>query len=241
MDRKLTLLIDTSLKGVSLCLGWVQEESFEVLSSQSFFSNQVAAAKLAGVVEDLLQFHDLNLGQLNVLAVSRGPGSFTGIKVGISFCTALSSTLPNCKLTGFSPLEALAKNDPKVAWFLPATKSQGYLAVAKEGNVEILIVDIVDGELELYKEDSREKVPLEVFSEMAFRSMLEWPALEQVFKRRSFPLGLEPLVSAAVISQTAVFSEIAALDPDQIESENNIEPRYVRKSAPEEKLAKKGL
>ena len=147
MEKKLTLLIDTSLKGVSLCLGRFQEESFEMLASQSFFSNQVAAAKLAGVVEDLLNFHDLSLEQLDLLGVSRGPGSFTGIKVGIAFCTALSSTLSNCKLVGFSPLEALSKSDPQVAWFLPATKSQGYLSVSNGGKTEILIVEIVDGEV----------------------------------------------------------------------------------------------
>lgn len=55
----------------------------------------------------LLLRNDLYRGQIGRVAVSTGPGSFTGIKIGISIAMGLADGL-GCPVVGLSALEAMA-------------------------------------------------------------------------------------------------------------------------------------
>ena len=45
------------------------------------------------VIEKLLQKNNLNISQIDEIKINKGPGSFTGLRVGVSIANALSFLL----------------------------------------------------------------------------------------------------------------------------------------------------
>ena len=103
MSKGLVLYLDSSFKGLTLALGH-GEQKVEPIASCSYFSNHIAAAKSPRMVKELLNSHGYELSDVAHLLVSSGPGSFAGIKVGLSFVSALSLSCPHLKLHQVSPL-----------------------------------------------------------------------------------------------------------------------------------------
>ena len=84
-----------------------------VLTASSFQSAGLTHSRtLLPLCEDLLKNAGLTLADVDVLAVSHGPGSFTGLRIGISLVKGLAfqRDLP---CVGVSTLEALAYNMPR--------------------------------------------------------------------------------------------------------------------------------
>lgn len=96
---------DSSAKSASVAL--MEDGS---LLAQSFQNGGLTHSRtLLPMAEDMLKNLGLTLADIGLFAVSNGPGSFTGIRIGVSavkgLCWALSS--PAC---GVSTLEAMAYN-----------------------------------------------------------------------------------------------------------------------------------
>lgn len=83
------LLIDTSSNKeviVELRIGKKEYQNKEKIGSQK------AQATLP-LIDELLRKHKLKASDLDRIAVNTGPGSFTGLRVGISVANALSFAL----------------------------------------------------------------------------------------------------------------------------------------------------
>ena len=63
-------------------------------------------------IDELLAAEGVTLGDLDGIAASTGPGSFTGIRVGLSAAKALAE-IRGCPLFGISGLRALAASIPE--------------------------------------------------------------------------------------------------------------------------------
>jgi tRNA threonylcarbamoyladenosine biosynthesis protein TsaB len=99
-----TLAIDTSSKSGSVAL--LREES---LVQQRHLDPLVGSARtLAPAIEQLLGENQLRPDQLNLVAVSTGPGSFTGLRVGITTAKTLAYAL-HCDIIGVDTLNAIAE------------------------------------------------------------------------------------------------------------------------------------
>jgi tRNA threonylcarbamoyladenosine biosynthesis protein TsaB len=91
---------------------------------------------LLPAVEAVLSQIGRDLGQIDLLAVTTGPGSFTGVRIGLAVAKAMgqSRSLPGL---GVSTLEALARSfadSPRpVAPMLDARREQVYVALYSEG------------------------------------------------------------------------------------------------------------
>ena len=59
-------------------------------------------------IDNLLTQNNLSLAELDAVALNIGPGSFTGIRVGVSTLKAFSVALPNLKCIAFTSFEVLA-------------------------------------------------------------------------------------------------------------------------------------
>lgn len=70
------------------------------------------AAKLPVLVEEMLAVRGLNVHDLTAIAVTVGPGYFTGIRIGIAYAAALAFSL-NIKVIPLSTLEAVLRSCPK--------------------------------------------------------------------------------------------------------------------------------
>lgn len=115
----LTLAFDTSTDVATSALAWDGEVLGEL------------ASRPVSVLEDvdaLLRRGGVRPGQLEGIVVGTGPGSFTGIRMGVAIARALSFAL-GVPLAGVSTLEALAAGAP------------GALAVIDARRREIFVLD----------------------------------------------------------------------------------------------------
>ena len=103
----LVLGMDTSLQACSVAL--VNRASGEVISYRREIMERGQAEALPDMVDAVMMEAGDPYATLNVIAITRGPGSFTGVRIGLSFARALAATL-EIPITGMTTLEAIARN-----------------------------------------------------------------------------------------------------------------------------------
>jgi len=125
----LIVAIDTSGKqgSVALCRG--DESQLEVLATLDI-AGGTYSARLVPCIDELLRTAGLDKSQIGGLVVVDGPGSFTGLRVGLSTAKALSEALEK-PLATVSMLEALALTygapDEVVTAVLDAGRGEVYI------------------------------------------------------------------------------------------------------------------
>lgn len=125
MSDKLLLLVDTatSAGSVALCRGTALLGEF-VLNVRTNHTD-----RLLQLVHQLLDVTGVPLAQLDALGVVLGPGSFTGLRVGVATVKGLALALKK-PVVGVSSLQALAMQAPLAAYpvcaLLDARKSEVY-------------------------------------------------------------------------------------------------------------------
>jgi tRNA threonylcarbamoyladenosine biosynthesis protein TsaB len=89
----LILNIDTAVQSASVCLA----DGHTILETLVSSSERESASWLHVVIKELLQKNNQRLQQLDAIAISAGPGSYTGLRVGMAaakgLCYALSIPL----------------------------------------------------------------------------------------------------------------------------------------------------
>lgn len=104
------LTIDTSTNVCSIAL----TDGEQLIAEQLFSPGKKAAARLVPAIRELMADAGLSVVELDGFGVSLGPGSFTGIRVGLATIKGLS--LASGKpAVGFSSLAMLAHNLPWAA------------------------------------------------------------------------------------------------------------------------------
>jgi tRNA threonylcarbamoyladenosine biosynthesis protein TsaB len=103
----LLLAVDTSGKNGSLALVRAAQDSFQVLELVPL-AGRMYSAQLIPSLEEALARQNLNKTDIDAFVVASGPGSFTGLRVGISTVKALSDVLHK-PIAAVSVLEAAAR------------------------------------------------------------------------------------------------------------------------------------
>ena len=99
----LILAFESSAKSASVAL--VQDG--ELLSQYSQCSALTHSRTLLPMAEDMLKNAEIKLSEVDLIAVAHGPGSFTGIRIGVSTVKGLSWAADK-PCVGVSTLEAMA-------------------------------------------------------------------------------------------------------------------------------------
>lgn len=102
----------------------------EVLASGDHLCRRQANVELVGTVEQVLAAADKRVEDVDAFLVGRGPGSFTGVRIGISTAKGLAAGL-NRPLRGTSTLDACAWT----AWKGGVRGNLGVVADAMRGEV----------------------------------------------------------------------------------------------------------
>ncbi len=107
MSGALMLALDTSTRTVGLAL----YDGVQVLSEAVWTSNDYHTVELAPAIAEAFQKTGLEAGALGALAVALGPGSFTGLRVGLALAKglAMARKLP---MVGIPTLDILAAAQP---------------------------------------------------------------------------------------------------------------------------------
>jgi tRNA threonylcarbamoyladenosine biosynthesis protein TsaB len=122
--------IDTSGKSGGVTLAEGDERSFRILRSASI-AGGTFSAQLVPAIAALLESHGLSVKDIGGFAVASGPGSFTGLRVGLSAIKGLAEVLEK-PIATVSLLEALAIASDKqgrVAAALDAGRSEIFFGV----------------------------------------------------------------------------------------------------------------
>jgi tRNA threonylcarbamoyladenosine biosynthesis protein TsaB len=104
----LTLAIESSGKTASIALGWGDDALWERTISDV---GRRHAQTLVHEIENLLTAHDCTLESDSLIAVSIGPGSFTGLRVGV-VCAKALAYVAGSRLAAVDTFEAIAANSP---------------------------------------------------------------------------------------------------------------------------------
>lgn len=99
------LALDTAANLCSVAV--LDVESGVMLAEISDDIGKGHAERLMGIIEQTLRSAGVALGEIGRIAVSIGPGSFTGVRVGVSTARGFSLAL-QCPAVGITTLEALA-------------------------------------------------------------------------------------------------------------------------------------
>lgn len=81
----------------------------KLLGEYTINSPMTHSQKLMPIIDELLSTLDLSMEDIDLIAVARGPGSFTGIRIGIATVKGLAHPR-NLPIMGVSSLEGLAYN-----------------------------------------------------------------------------------------------------------------------------------
>ena len=138
----LMLAFESSAKPASVAL----LRDGELIAQYSQYTALTHSRTLLPMAEDLLKNSEIKPGDVDVYAVAHGPGSFTGIRIGVSTVKGLSwASGKPC--IGVSTLEAMAWNGVSRGGYIcpvmDARRSQVYNALfeIKEGRPERLCDD----------------------------------------------------------------------------------------------------
>ncbi len=131
------LAFDSSAVSVSVAL----VEDGKLLAESFLNVGLTHSATLMPMTQQLLQASNCKLEDVDALAVSAGPGSFTGLRIAVSCVKGIAAAL-NKKCVAVSTLEAMACNLPPIGEFticavMDARCKQFYNALFKVQNGEI--------------------------------------------------------------------------------------------------------
>lgn len=133
------LAVDTSSK---LCSVAILEDK-NLIKKLELDNGLTHSETLMPLIQQLLNECSLSLNNINLLVSDIGPGSFTGIRIGVSSCKAFSDCL-NIPCVGISSLEVLAyniQNDGIICSTIDCKNNNCYFALYElnSGNYNVLI------------------------------------------------------------------------------------------------------
>ena len=226
----LTLAIDTATKvcTVALC------RDKKILAEYSINMGMTHSEGLLPQLDQLLVRTGVKKEDIELLAVNMGPGSFTGLRIGLATAEAMAYSW-QCYLHGVDTLKALAYNIPLegkvLSPVLDAQKGNFYQALYEWKNgelVELLPVAVVS------REQALERIALQ-----------GTPALLLGEYEKLVKEGLPAFVQAAPESlRMPKGSSVALAAQADFDAENDkkifgLEPYYIRRSEAEELWEKK--
>lgn len=197
------LAIDTSNKNLTVIVK-VSDKYYEFFDSECGVNHSV---QLMPKIEELLEKAKITLKDLNFIAVVIGPGSFTGIRIGISTAKALcfSNGISILSITSFDTIAYNVKNGKNLA-VIDAGHNGYYVQGYNDGKVIYPPKYVMGEELEQLKK------------EYAFLSFS---------KLEKFESNLENLL-------TGLKNAIEFKKGEVTDNLDSVNPLYIRKSQAEE-------
>lgn len=127
------LAIDTSSKICGIC---ILENKVQIYK-KDLITDRSHSIKLMPFIKECFEKTNLSLKDIDLIVCDKGPGSFTGIRIGVATAKAFADSL-NKTLIGVNSLEALAyrfiNSDKLICPILDAKNNNCYVALYKWEN-----------------------------------------------------------------------------------------------------------
>lgn len=193
---------------------------------------------LMPLVEQLLAGLDMEIADIDIFAASKGPGSFTGLRIGLATVKGLAQALDK-PIIGVPTLDGLAYN---------LLSRQGLICPIMNARREQVYTSIYRSNGKLLRLDEYMAIPvielvqkLRTFDEPVMFNGDGVPAYWDIIKNEMGDKALMAPIN--LLTQRASSIACLALDMYKIEGAQKyteVVPFYLRKSQAEQKFAKKG-
>lgn len=133
----ITLMLDTTCNYLSIGIANDKKIIDRCVEQTNKNQSEIFMVRL----EDLLKRNNLKLKDVNEIFLTIGPGSFTGVRLGLAFAKTLAA-LNDITIKTISTLQALAGKDSKEV-FIDARSGQAFYAKYENGS-ELISPKLVD-------------------------------------------------------------------------------------------------
>lgn len=225
------LALDTSGQNCSVCI--LDEE--KVICDFNLSIATTHSETLLPIIDTLCKFSKIDLEDIDVLACALGPGSFTGLRIGIATLKGFCLGAPK-KVVGISTLEALAYNvsefDGIICSVLDAKNNNVYAGIYKyENGKPTRIRDYITEDLETLIEILKEYTSKVMFVGDGAKNFKEKLSDEFLGNAYFAPVHLNNQLASSVAK--AALDRALNNDFDDIDKLN---PLYLKKSQAERML-----
>ena len=227
-DGKMTILAMDTATMVSSVAVTTEDCVLAELTAETRFTH---SETLVANIEEVLRLADVKREELSAVAVSLGPGSFTGLRIGLAAAKAIAYAL-SIPLVGVPTLEVLAAAFPSpgaiVAPLIDAQKGNGYFALYRFTETGLVCekdVCVASPE-EIADAIANEESPVTLAGDFARKLMQKGVELP---KNASLAPITHIMPRAALVAARAV----VRLKNGEGKSPMELEPIYVRRSEAE--------
>lgn len=121
-ETPLILSLETSTRVGSIAV----LRGCEVLAAKNGCEQSSHSKQLLKDIEDVLRIASVNLRQINLIAAAVGPGSFTGLRIGLATAKALAKALriPSCGVSTLAAVAGKAQRGGLIYTILPAGRNE---------------------------------------------------------------------------------------------------------------------
>lgn len=216
------LAIDTSTDEASVA---VSDDSV-ILAEFSWRAGRNHSRQVSPVIERMLALADVTPGRLSAVTVAIGPGSFSGIRVGLSHAMGLAMAL-SVPLVGISTLDIIG--------FQASRGAPSVWAVIEAGREQVFAAHYC-GSADDWRRDSEYLLisPPDLSPRVGAADLVAGPGADQIesetHSRERSPWGYRRAGFLAELGRRY----LAAGGEDQL---HTVQPLYLRRSAAEEKRA----
>ena len=211
-------------------------EDLTLLAETNLFRRQTHSRHLLEMIHQTISIAGISLNEIDAFAVTQGPGSFTGLRIGLSCVKGLAYATGK-PMIAVSTLETLAyqaavnvdKKDFLICPLLDARKNEVYFAGFLQKNNQLTITT---QEMVL----PPEKIALHVEGPCFFLgngAIMYKNILEKIFKNSAL---FAPPHQNYVRSHTVAILAINRFKNGNIDDISTIVPKYIRKSDAERKF-----
>lgn len=137
------LAIDTSNQVMSIAV----LEDQKIIGELTTNLKRNHSERLMPAIDDLMKEVNMDIQEIDRIAVAKGPGSYTGLRIGVTTAKTLAWTMKK-ELVGISSLKIMAANvNPTNAYIVP-------LMDARRGNIYTGLYQLKNGELQVAEKDT---------------------------------------------------------------------------------------
>lgn len=225
--------IDTSTMAASVAV----LEDDKLICEYTVNTKKTHSQKLMPMIENMLNLSEIDITEIDAIAICIGPGSFTGLRIGMATAKAMAH-VNNVPIIGVNSLEMLSANmdlcDKKICAILDAQRNQVYTAkyILEDSKMKEL------GEIDI--------VPIDILLEEIENSNEQWIILgEAAYKYKNKIENISNVTIACPgnnITRASSLCFVARnkfMENKDVHNCYDINPMYIRKSQAEEQYEEK--
>lgn len=154
----LVLAIDTATKIAGIAL---YDDKIGILGELNLYVKTNHSNIIMTAIDNLFKMTGLSIADVDRVAVTIGPGSFTGIRIGVAIAKGLVYGIDK-KIVGINELDVIAYNaesrDEIIVPLIDARKQRVYYSTYKYDNDKLVrISDYKDGDLDIVLEELKDE------------------------------------------------------------------------------------